>query len=608
MSTSAVRYDYSVIDNRPPTVGRQFLDRVRATPQREAFRYPVGEEWESVTWQETGDRVARLAAGLVGLGIEPEQRVGIASSTRYEWVLADLAVMCSGAATTTLYPSTIADDIGYILADSESRVVFAEDDTQLAKLREQRDRIPQVGTVVTFDGTADGDWVISLSDLEKLGEQLLGEQPDVVEQRVAGSSADSLATLIYTSGTTGRPKGVRLVQSTWTYQGAAILARGTLREDDLQYLWLPLAHAFGKVLLSSQLSCGFATAIDGRVEKIIDNLAVVRPTFMAAAPRVFEKAYGRIVTMVKAEGGVKEKLFEQAFRVAKEADRLRFQGRPVPPWLRAQRAVFDRLVFAKIRARFGGRLRFFVSGAAALDRDVAAWFHAAGILILEGYGLTETAAGAFVNDPDDYQLGSVGTPLPGTEAKIADDGEVLIKGPCVMAGYHNLPEETAQSLSDGWLHTGDIGEIDARGFLRITDRKKDLFKTSGGKYVAPSAIESRFKALCPYASQFLVHGSERNFCVAMITLDPDAMAQWADQHGMAGTPYAELVTSPQVREMAGQYVDQLNATLNRWETIKKWFLLDHDLSVESGELTPSMKVRRRVVEANHKDQLDALYR
>ena len=608
MSTSAVRYDYSVIDNRPPTVGRQFLDRVRATPQREAFRYPVGEEWESVTWQETGDRVARLAAGLVALGIEPEQRVGIASSTRYEWVLADLAVMCSGAATTTLYPSTIADDIGYILADSESRVVFAEDDTQLAKLREQRDRIPQVGTVVTFDGTADGDWVISLSDLEKLGEQLLGEQPDVVEQRVAGSSADSLATLIYTSGTTGRPKGVRLVQSTWTYQGAAILARGTLREDDLQYLWLPLAHAFGKVLLSSQLSCGFATAIDGRVEKIIDNLAVVRPTFMAAAPRVFEKAYGRIVTMVKAEGGVKEKLFEQAFRVAKEADRLRFQGRPVPPWLRAQRAVFDRLVFAKIRARFGGRLRFFVSGAAALDRDVAAWFHAAGILILEGYGLTETAAGAFVNDPDDYQLGSVGTPLPGTEAKIADDGEVLIKGPCVMAGYHNLPEETAQSLSDGWLHTGDIGEIDARGFLRITDRKKDLFKTSGGKYVAPSAIESRFKALCPYASQFLVHGSERNFCVAMITLDPDAMAQWADQHGMAGTPYAELVSSPQVRDMVGQYVDQLNATLNRWETIKKWFLLDHDLSVESGELTPSMKVRRRVVEANHKAQLDALYR
>lgn len=608
MSASAVRYDYSVIDNRPPTVGRQFLDRVRESPQREAFRYPAGEEWASVTWQEAGDRVALLAAGLVALGIEPEQRVGIASSTRYEWVLADLAVMCAGAATTTLYPSTIADEIGYILEDSESRVVFAEDDTQLAKLREQRDRIPQVRKVVTFDGAADGDWVISLSDLEKLGDQLLAEQPDVVDQRVAGTAGDSLATIIYTSGTTGRPKGVRLVHSTWTYQGAAILARGTLREDDLQYLWLPLAHAFGKVLLSSQLSCGFATAIDGRVEKIIDNLAVVRPTFMAAAPRVFEKAYGRIVTMVKAEGGAKEKLFEQAFRVALQADRLRFEDRPVPAWLRVQRAVLDRLVFAKIRERFGGRLRFFVSGAAALDRDVAAWFHAAGILILEGYGLTETAAGAFVNDPDDYQLGSVGTPLPGTEAKIADDGEVLIKGPSVMAGYHNLPEETAQSLSDGWLHTGDIGEIDGRGFLRITDRKKDLFKTSGGKYVAPSAIESRFKALCPYASQFLVHGSERNFCVAMITLDPEAMAQWAEQHGMAGTPYAELATSAQVREMVGGYVDQLNATLNRWETVKKWILLDHDLSVESGELTPSMKVRRRVVEANHKDQLDALYR
>ncbi len=607
MPSSAVQYDYRVIDDRPPTVGRQFLDRVRATPHREAFRYPVGETWESVTWQQAGDRVRRLAAGLVALGVEPEQRVALASSTRYEWVLADLAVMCAGAATTTVYPSTIGEDVGYILTDSDSQVVFAEDDAQLAKLREQRDRLPGVRAVVTFDGTPDGDRVISLADLEERGAQLLSEQPDIVEQRVAAGHGDSLATLIYTSGTTGRPKGVRLVHSTWTYQGAAIQARGTLTEDDLQYLWLPLAHAFGKVLLSSQLACGFATAIDGRVDKIVENLAVVRPTFMAAAPRVFEKVYGRIVTTVHAEGGVKAKLFDQAFKVGLAADRLGREGRPVPPWLRWQRAVLDRLVFAKIRERFGGRLRFFVSGAAALDPDVAAWFHAAGVLIIEGYGLTETAAGAFVNDPDNYRIGTVGTALPGTEAKIADDGEVLIKGPCVMAGYHNLPEESEQALADGWLHTGDIGEIDADGFLRITDRKKDLFKTSGGKYVAPSAIESRFKALCPYASQFLVHGSERNFCVAMVTLDPEAIEQWAAHHGMAGASYADLVASAQVREMVGEYVEQLNATLNRWETIKRWILLDHDLSVESGELTPSMKVRRRVVEANHQEQLDALY-
>ncbi|MGZ4444202.1 MAG: AMP-dependent synthetase/ligase, partial [Nocardioidaceae bacterium] len=263
--------------------------------------------------------------------------------------------------------------------------------------------------------------------------------------------------------------------------------------------------------------------------------------------------------------------------------------------------------FAKIRARFGGRVRFFISGAAALNREIAEWFGAAGIKILEGYGMTESSAGSVVNHPDDYKFGSVGLVFPGTELKIAGDGEVLIKGPGVMEGYHNLPEQTAEALTDGWLHTGDIGEIDADGFLRITDRKKDLFKTSGGKYIAPSAIESQFKAICPYASQFLVHGSERNFCVALITLDPDAMTGWAEENGLAGASYAEVVGSPQVKEMVGGYVDQLNARLNRWETIKKWVVLDHDLTVESGELTPSLKVKRKVVETNHRDQIEAMY-
>ncbi|MGZ4490993.1 MAG: AMP-dependent synthetase/ligase [Nocardioidaceae bacterium] len=608
MSTStAINYDLTAIENRPPSVGRQFLDRVHASPDREAYRYPTGERWESQTWRETGDRVVKLAAGLVALGIEPEQRVGIASSTRIEWILADLAVMCAGAATTTVYPSTMADDVAYILADSECRVVFAEDDGQIAKLTERKAELPHLQKVVTFDGATDGDWVIGMADLEKLGEELLAENPDVVEQRVEATRPDSLATLIYTSGTTGRPKGVRLQHQSWTYEGAAIHAQGILDEQDLQFLWLPMAHSFGKVLLSTQLACGFATAVDGRVDKIIDNLAVVRPTFMGAAPRIFEKAYARILTMQAAEGGLKEKLFNRAFEVGLQVDRLKRDGKPVPFLLAQQHAVFDKLVFAKIRARFGGRVRFFISGAAALNREIAEWFGAAGIKILEGYGMTESSAGSVVNHPDDYKFGSVGLVFPGTELKIAGDGEVLIKGPGVMEGYHNLPEQTAEALTDGWLHTGDIGEIDADGFLRITDRKKDLFKTSGGKYIAPSAIESQFKAICPYASQFLVHGSERNFCVALITLDPDAMTGWAEENGMAGASYAEVVGSPQVKEMVGGYVDQLNARLNRWETIKKWVVLDHDLTVESGALTPSRKVKRKVVETNHKDQIEAMY-
>jgi long-chain acyl-CoA synthetase len=609
MSASpAASFDMSVIENRAPSVGRQFFDRVAATPNREAYRYPKGERWESQTWKETGEHVTKLAAGLVALGIEPEQRVGIASGTRFEWILADLAVMCAGAATTTVYPSTMADDVGYILADSECRVVFAEDDGQIAKLVERKAELPHLEKVVTFDGATDGDWVIGMADLEKLGEELLASDPDVVESRIAATKPESLATLIYTSGTTGRPKGVRLQHKSWTYEGAAIQAQHILDENDLQFLWLPMAHSFGKVLLSTQLACGFATAVDGRVDKIIDNLAVVRPTFMGAAPRIFEKAHGRIVTMQASEGGLKEKIFKQAFKVGLERDRLVREGKPVPFLLAKQHALFDKLVFSKIRERFGGRVRFFISGAAALNREIAEWFGAAGINILEGYGMTESSAGSFVNHPDDNRFGTVGPVIPGSEVRIAEDGEVLIKGPGVMEGYHNLPEQTAEALTeDGWLRTGDIGELDADGYLRITDRKKDLFKTSGGKYIAPSAIESQFKAICPYASQFLVHGSERNFCVALITLDPDAMEGWAAENGMAGASYADIVGSQQVKDMVGGYVETLNARLNRWETIKKWILLDHDLTVESGELTPSMKVKRKVVEQNYRDDIDRLY-
>ncbi|MFT4010805.1 MAG: long-chain fatty acid--CoA ligase [Nocardioidaceae bacterium] len=598
----------SVIENRPATVARQFYDRVAKSGDREAYRYPVGDEWKSITWDETADQVNRIAAGLLALGIESQQRVAIAASTRVEWVLADLAVMAVGAATTTVYPSTMAEDVAYILGDSESRVVFAEDDTQIAKLTRHKADLPALVKVVTFDGTADGDWVITLADLEKLGEELLDKTPAAVARRVGEGAADDLATLVYTSGTTGRSKGVRLLQSAWTYEGAAIQAQNILSEDDLQFLWLPLAHVFGKVLLTSQLACGFPTAVDGRVDKIIDNLAVIKPTFMGAAPRIFEKAYGRIQTMQEEEGGPKKKIFDAAFATGIKVERLKAAGKKVPPHLALAHGLFDKLVFAKIRERFGGRVRFFISGSAALNRDVAEWFGAAGILVLEGYGLTESSAGSSVNLPTKNRFGTVGPPLPGTEFKLASDGEVLIKGPGVMAGYHNQPETTAEVLVDGWLHTGDIGEIDPDGMVRITDRKKDLFKTSGGKYVAPSAIEGAFKALCPLASNFLVHGNERNFCVALVSLDPDAVADWAARHGMEGRSYTEVVQSPEMRTVIEEHVAELNSRLNRWETIKKFVILDHDLTVERGELTPSLKVKRKVVEEANKEALDALYK
>ena len=589
----------------PANVAAMFFDRVRRSADAEAFRRLDGDRWVSTTWQEAAEQVEVIAAGLLALGIQPEDRVAIASSTRYEWILADLAIMCAGGATTTVYPTTNATDTAFILSDSESRVVFAEDEAQLEKLRERRDDLPKLEKVVVFDGDGDGDRILSLSELAELGKTYMVDHPACVQTTAEAITPDQLATLIYTSGTTGKPKGVRLSHRAWVYEGTTVADFGILDEDDLQLLWLPLAHAFGKVLITAQLACGFASAIDGRVDRIVPNMAEVRPTFMGAAPRIFEKAHARVVT---SQEGIKEKLFTAAFAVGRQVDHYRLAGREVPLPLKVAHGVFDRLVFSKVRDVFGGRIKFFISGSAPLNREIAEWFHAAGLLILEGYGLTESAAGAFINRPDNYKLGTVGQVFDGTSVRIADDGEVQVQGPCVMDGYHNLPDKTAETLTeDGWLRTGDKGQLDDDGFLTITGRIKELFKTSGGKYVAPPAIEGKFMALCPYASHILVFGESRNFCVALITLDPDALADWAKEHGMGDKSYADLVKSDAVRTMVGEYVDKLNSELNRWETVKKWELLDHELSIEGGELTPSLKVKRSVVEKQNQELLDSFY-
>lgn len=598
-----------MVNNRARSVGEMFYSRVKEAGHREAFRFPdANENWQSMTWAQTGEKVTRLAAGLVALGIQPEERVAIAASTRIEWIFVDLAINCAGAATTTVYPTTVADDTAYILSDSDSRIVFAEDDEQIAKLVEKKSELPSVIKIVTFDGTVDGDWIIGLDDLEKLGEEYLAENPNVIDERVAATTPESLATLIYTSGTTGRPKGVRLDNDSWTYEGAAVASLGILSIDDLEFRWLPMAHSFAKVLIATQLAVGFPAAIDGRVPNIVENLSIVRPTFMGAAPRIFEKAYGGIQRMMEEDGGIKLKLFNWATDVGVKVSRLTRAGKPVPLPLKVQHTLADKIIFSKVRDRFGGRVRFFISGAAALSPDIAEWFHAADILILEGYGLTESAAGSFVNHPDDFKIGSVGLPFPGTEVKVAEDGEILIKGPGVMTGYHNLEAESASTLTeDGWLATGDIGRVDEDGFLFITDRKKDLFKTSGGKYIAPSHIEGIFKGICSLASQMIVHGNERNFCSALITLDPDAVALWAESNNMAGKSYTEIVNSPEIQAIVAADIEELNSKLNRWETIKKWAILDNDLTVESGEITPSMKVKRRVVEDNYREILEGFY-
>jgi long-chain acyl-CoA synthetase len=575
------------------SAGARFLDQCRHSADREAFRVPDGAGWRPLTWAETERRARELAAGLLALGVRPEQRVAIAATTRIEWVLADLAVTLAAAATTTVYPSTNAEDVAYILADCRAVVAFAEDAAQLAKLRTGTGFVGDVRHVVMFDSDSDGDDgddVLTLDRLADLGREHLSEHPDAVDVAVAAVTPDRLATIIYTSGTTGRPKGVELTHRNWLYLGAAVAAEGVIRADHLQFLWLPLSHVFGKLLLAAQYEIGFVTAIDGRIDRIVDNVSLIRPSFMAAAPRIFEKIYSRVVTATQAAGGVQAKIFHWAFAVGVDAVRRRQVGKPVSPWLVARLAVADRLVFSKIRARLGGNLQYLVSGSAALSPQIAEWFAAAGLPILEGYGLTETTGAAFVNRPGRVRIGTVGQALPDTEVKIARDGEILLRGPAVMRGYHNLPEQTAEVIdADGWFATGDIGVVDADGFLTITDRKKDLVKTSGGKYIAPTAIESAIKAACPLVSNAVVIADGRNFASVLVTLDPDAHA------------------GPDAEALVEQAIKTVNAGLNKWETIKQFRILPRDLTVEAGELTPSLKVKRAVVVRNHADVIDGIY-
>jgi long-chain acyl-CoA synthetase len=613
----------TLIENRPPSVAGLFLERVAATPDAEAYRYPVPaasgqgpDDWKSLTWAQAAERVYAIAAGLIELGVRPEERVALAAATRIEWILADLGIMCAGAATTTIYPQTNAEESAYILADSGSRVLIAENAEQLAKAQEKRGELPELTHVVVMDGAGveTGDTVLTLAELEARGAARLEKDAELVEERVGAIARDQLATLIYTSGTTGRPKGVRLPHDNWSYMAKAIAATGLVGPDDVQYLWLPLAHVFGKVLTSGQIEVGHVTAVDGRVDKIIENLPVVQPTYMAAVPRIFEKVYNGVAAKARAGGAAKYKIFQWAAGVAREyakvtQDNFRRTGTASAPFgLNARHKVADALVYSKLREAFGGRLRACVSGSVALAPEIGYFFSGAGIHILEGYGLTESSAASFVNPGEAYRTGTVGKPLPGTEVRIAEDGEILLRGPGIMEGYHGLPEKTAEVLEpDGWFHTGDIGELSPDGYLRITDRKKDLFKTSGGKYVAPTEIEGSFKAICPFVSNILVHGADRNFCTALIALDEVAIMGWAKEHGLEGKSYAEVVAAPATVEMVDGYVQRLNAGLQRWQTVKKFRLLPRDLDIEHGEITPSLKLKRPVVEREYRHLLDEMY-
>ena len=592
------------------SVPEMFLHRVASTPDADAFYHPDGEKWLTSTWSDVGDRARNIAGGLMAMDLTLESRCAILSSTRVEWIFADLGILCAGGVTSTIYPSSTPEECAFILSDSGAAFAFAEDNTQVEKLLSVRDQLPKLRGIITTDGRASADgFVLTLAQLESRGRQWHRDNPGAYAARTKAIRSDHLATLIYTSGTTGRPKGVELTHDCWVFEAEAMDSLGFLSPADKQYLWLPLSHSFGKVLQVAIIRIGIPTAVDGRIERLFENLKVIQPTFIAAVPRIFEKVYNKIVSSAKEKGGVSLRVFRWAMDVGAEVSALRQLGAAPTGSLAVKSALADRLVFSKFKEEFGGKVRFFLSGSAPLSYDIAVFFHAADILILEGYGLTESSAASFVNRPDRYRFGTVGTPLPGVEVKLSEeDHEILLRGRGIMRGYTNLPDATAEALSeDGWLSTGDLGTIDADGFLKIVDRKKDLIKTSAGKYVAPQKLEGRLKALCPYISHVLVHGDTRNFCTALLALSEEEVRKWAESAGLNHLSYSDLTAHEHIYGLIKPYVVQLNGELARHETIKDFALLPADLTVENGELTQSLKVKRKVVEAKYQDTLDSFY-
>ena len=558
-----------------------FLEQVRARGGATALRSKREGQWVPTSWKEWEARARAVARTLVAAGVQKGDRVAIFGNTREEWVVADLGVLMAGATTVPIYPSLVGDQAAYILRDSGAKVLFAEDASFVTRLRDADAKL--------VDGLAR---TILFAELPAA--DAAQDAAARVDERIAAAGPGDLATLVYTSGTTGPPKGVMLTHGNLVADAEGLAKVIPLTPDDEQLLFLPLAHIFGKMLVVSSIRLGFSTAFAETMLKALDNAAEVRPTFMGAVPRVFEKVYAVANEKAATAVGMKQRLFAWATEVGK-----RKQGGWGGFWA-------DRLVLSKIRARFGGRIKFLISAGAPLAKELADWFDGAGIPVLEAYGLTETTGGTTINPLGRQRYGTVGPALPGVKVKIAADGEVLVSGPTLMKGYWGHDEATREVIdAEGWFHTGDIGEIDGEGFLRITDRKKDIIVTAGGKNVAPQNIENLMKQSA-WVSQAMVYGDKRPYLVALVTLNVETVARFAREKGLAGEPGA-LAEHAEVRAEVQRAVDDVNARLSSFETVKKFVILERDFTIEGGELTPTLKVKRKVVSDRYKSLLENLY-
>ena len=592
------------------SLARMFWNRVEKSAGSPAQKFKQERAWKTLSWREVGNTVRELAAGLVTLGRRPGDAVGILSTSRAEWVQADFAIFSTGGVTIPIYPTYPPDLIEYIVNDAGVKTLIVEDPTQLAKVLEVDKSMPGLEHIVImqgYEGREPSPRTFTWEALQRLGREKADSLKTELAKRVDGIKREDLATIVYTSGTTGPPKGV--VQTHGNHLSALESAAQTttIKEGEVHLLFLPLAHSFARLESFIGVHRGLCTAFAESIDKLRENLPETQPHFICSVPRVFEKVYAG--AMARAEGGspVKRTIFNWAVGVGKNVSRLKQANRPVPGALAFQYKLAEKLVFSKMQAALGGRLRFAVSGGAPLAREIAEFFHAAGILILEGYGLTETCPVLTNNREDAYKFGSVGKAMPGVDVKIAADGEILGRGGNIAKGYFKKPEATREVfLDDGWFATGDIGRFDDDGFLFITDRKKDLIVTAGGMNIAPQNIENLLKG-DPFISQVMVHGDRRPYPVALITLNPEELAKFAREQGiMAGDP-SVLAKHPKVVERVQRTVDQKNSELQSYAKIKKFAILPEDFTVENGALTPTLKVKRKVITERHRPVLDALY-
>jgi long-chain acyl-CoA synthetase len=594
------------------TLARVFWDRVERSAGRPAQSFKLEAQWRTITWREVGDIVRELALGLIALGRQTGDRVALLAASRAEWVQADFAIFSAGCVTVPVYPTYPPDLIAYVVNDSEAKTLIVEDPAQLAKALQVRDAMPglaQIVVIAGYDAPQPPKMVVTWQSLRRLGREQEAAHKSTLAERVATTRPEDLATIVYTSGTTGPPKGVLQTHGNHIAAVSASMQANPTQEGWVHLLFLPLAHSFARLESFLGVAHGLTTAFAENLDKVGENLRDVRPHFICSVPRVFEKVYAKILTGVQAGSPVKQKIFHWAVSVGRDVSRHQQRGQPVPAWLEFKRKLAHKLVFGKLHAALGGRLQWAVSGGAPLSRDIAEFFHAAGILLLEGYGLTETCPALTFNRPTRFKFGSVGQPLPGIELKIAADGEILARGPNVATrGYFKQPDATKEVFEpDGWFHTGDIGKLDTDGFLFITDRKKDLIVTAGGMNVAPQNIENMLKA-DPFISQVMVHGDRRPYPVALITVNPDELEKFAREQGILVNDPAVLVKHPKIVERVGRTVEEKNTQLQSYARIKKFAVLAGDFTLDGGELTPTLKVKRRVVAQKYAAVLDGLYR